>query len=140
MYSHIQNNISTDMSLCSDVHHVHHFTSRHSHLSSVVYQGPDKVILSQFNIILFRQPGGARMYPLRAAGTFQYQPGGHCIALQIVDVQLCHIKKWPLQEGAQKFKCYHGRISSGRQKKHKSTDMYSLIQLYPLPVVHLVFE
>ena len=32
-------------------------------MGSVVYQGLDKVILSNFNVILFRHPGGARKYP-----------------------------------------------------------------------------
>ena len=36
-------------------------TSRNGHSGSVVYQGPDKVILSNFNVILFCRPGGARV-------------------------------------------------------------------------------
>ena len=31
-------------------------------MGSVVYQGPDKVILSNFKVILFCHPGGARNY------------------------------------------------------------------------------
>ena len=38
-------------------------SSRNGHLGCVVYQGPDKVLLSNFNVILSCHPGGVRKYP-----------------------------------------------------------------------------
>ena len=34
-----------------------------AHSGSIVYQGPDKLILSNFNVVILCRPGGARNYP-----------------------------------------------------------------------------
>ena len=45
-----------------------HITYLNGHSSFVVYQGPDKVILLNLNVVLFRRPGDIES--TRAVGTF----------------------------------------------------------------------